>query len=226
MPSGRPPVGVVRTVSRGTDKCPARGNRVAPACRSGYLPSAHGPAQLRRRRSAGRRLAARDHLRRRRPRDHRRARQRRGPRRHHRDRGGQGARRRGARRAGDPRRPRPQHPAADRRADRHHLGDGVQRADHRLGAAGVPRVLPRRGARRPQRRASTSGSCGRPPNAARSPGRGRRCCARSGWPAGCSPATRRPACGWPRWPDCSARRPRRRTVHSTTRAPPSTCCTG
>jgi DNA polymerase III epsilon subunit-like protein len=66
----------------------------------------------------------------------------------------------------------------------------------------------------------------RQPNAARSPGPSRRCCARSGWRAGCSPGTKRRACDCPRWRDCSARRPHRRTGRSTTPAPPSTCYTG
>ncbi len=73
--------------------------------------------------------------------------------------------------------------------------------------------------------ASTSASCGPPRSAARSPGRARRCCAPSGWPGGCSPATRPPACGSRRWPGCSAPPPHRRTGRSTTREPPSTCCT-
>lgn len=37
----------------------------------------------------------------------------------------------------------------------------------------------------PTTRASTSVFCARPPNAARSPGPDRRCCARSSWRAGC-----------------------------------------
>ena len=72
---------------------------------------------------------------------------------------------------------------------------------------------------------STSASFAPPQSAARSPGRARRCCAPSGWPGGCSPATRPPACGSPRWPGCSAQAPRRHTGRSTTRGPPSTCCT-
>ena len=72
-------------------------------------------------------------------------------------------------------------------------------------AAGVPararcswRTTPR----------STPGSCAPPASGTGRPGRGRRCCARRGWPGPCCRPTRRPACGWARWPGCSARPPR------------------
>ena len=68
------------------------------------------------------------------------------------------------------------------------------------GAAGVPRIRPRRSAGRPQRgvrhRVPARRRGALPDRVARV----RRCCARSGWPGGCSPATRPPACGCPRWP--------------------------
>ena len=89
------------------------------------------------------------HLRRRRPRDHRRQ-----PRRvrHHRDRCGQGARRRGGRRVPDPGQPRCRHPGVHLGAHRHHRLHGGRRTAHRVGPTGVPRVRRRFGARRAQRR--------------------------------------------------------------------------
>ncbi len=105
----------------------------------------------------GRGLAARHHVRRGGPRDHRWAghRIRAGtarPRPDHRDRRRQGAGRGGARRAGHPRRPRSVHPAPDRRAHGDHDGHGLRCAADRIGAAVVPGVLPRRRPRRAQLR--------------------------------------------------------------------------
>ena len=173
------------------------------------------------------RLAARDHLRRRRPGDHRRA----------------GASRRRAT-TRSPRSARSRCAAARCWVNSPHWSiraasippqivalTGITTAmvydapADRLGVAGVPRVLPRRGAGRPQRRLRHRVPARGRRTLPASPGRGRRCCARSGWPAGCSPATRPPACGCRRWRGCSARPPHRRTARSTMPAPPSTCCT-
>ena len=173
----------------------------------------------------GFRLAARDHLRRRRPGDHRRPRHRRGPRRDHRDRRGQGARRRGARRVPDAGRPGPEHPAAHRRAHRHHRRDGVRRARASTRCCRRSWSSPAARCWSPTTPASTSGSCARPPNAAS-----------IAWPRPPVLYTVRlarrvltrdeaPDCGCPRWRDCSARPPHRPTGRSTTPAPPSTCCT-
>ncbi len=54
---------------------------------------------------------------------------------------------------------------------------------------------------------------------------GRRRCAPSSWPAACSAAKRRPACDWQRWRSCSRSPASRPTGRSTTRGPPSRCCT-
>ena len=47
-----------------------------------------------------------------------------------------------------------------------------------------------------------------------------------GWPAGSSPATRRPTASSPPWRGCSGPRPRPTTARSPTPGPPSTSCTG
>ena len=73
---------------------------------------------------------------------------------------------------------------------------------------------------------STPGSSAPPASGTGRRGRGRRCSARRGSPGPSCRARRRPACGWARWPGCSAPPPRPTTGRSPMPGPPSRCCTG
>ena len=147
-------------------------------------------------------------------------------RRDHRDRRGEGARRRAARRAGHAGRPGHRGAAEHRRAHRHHHRDGHRRAAaarrccRRCWSSCAARCWSRTTPR------STPGSCAPPASGTGSRGRARRCCARRGSPAPCCRPRRRPACGWARWPSCSAPPPARPTARWPTPGPPSRCCTG
>ena len=136
------------------------------------------PAQLRR---AGP-PAARHHLHRRRPRDHRRLG--RGRLDDHRDRRGQGARRRGARRVPDPGQPAHRDPAVHRRAHRHQQRDGRPTRPASSRRCRRSSSSPPAPCWSPTTRRSTSGSSSTSTSSRAGPGRRSRWSTRPSWRAG------------------------------------------